>query len=458
MGNHRVRRALVSLPLILLVAFGARLAFAWNQQRKIPRDVLASVPFEQETGNIAASLAQGRGFGSVFRQATGPTAWLAPVYPFLVSLIFRCFGVFTFNAFVACVLLNVLFSTAVCVPIFYIGECVDRVELGAAAAWLWALFPNAIMVPFEWIWDTSLSALLAAVLLWFTLRLTASSRLLDWLLYGLLWGISLLTNPALGSLLPFLLAWAWIRARRKSGARISSPLLAIGVVILCCAPWTIRNYRAFHRFIPLRSNFAFELWLGNNDVYDIHSPNARTRITQYEEIRRYRQLGEAAFMQEKWNKATEFMRTHPQLEIELVSRRFLATWIGLDYPIRDFFRTDSLLVRVLLILNLVTALGALMGIIALWRQRNSFAFPVSTFPIVFPCLYYLTHASLRYRHPIDPILLLLVVIGVSTIRPDHSTLTPLNSTREPPTQAPSLLPSESKPKPARFVALSNRAP
>ena len=39
-------------------------------------------------------------------------------------------------------------------------------------------------------------------------------------------------------------------------------------------------------------------------------------------------------------------------------------------------------------------------------------FPLAMFPVVFPCLYYLTHADLRYRHPIDPIVLLLTVIGV----------------------------------------------
>jgi Dolichyl-phosphate-mannose-protein mannosyltransferase len=413
MRNHRVRNALTALPVILLVAFGARLAFAWDQQRKIPRDILASVPFAQETGNIAASLAEGRGFASVFRQETGPTAWLAPVYPFLVSLVFRCFGAFTIHAFFVCVFLNILFSTAACIPVFYAGKRVATLAVGAAAAWLWAVFPNTVMVPFEWIWDTSLSALLAATLLWFTLRVGESARLRVWSLYGLLWGVSLLTNPTLGSLLPFLLAWAWVRARRQVALPSSRPALALLLVILCCAPWTLRNYFVFHRFIPLRSNFSFELWLGNNDVYDVHAPNTRTRITQYEEIRRYKQLGETQFMQGKWQKASQFIRSHPQLELQLSFRRFLATWIGLEYPLRDFLRADSVLVRVLLIINLITALGALLGIVILYRARNPFAFPLAAFPIIFPCLYYLTHASLRYRHPIDPILLLLLVIAAA---------------------------------------------
>ena len=40
-------------------------------------------------------------------------------------------------------------------------------------------------------------------------------------------------------------------------------------------------------------------------------------------------------------------------------------------------------------------------------------FPLAVFPVIFPCLYYLTHADLRYRHPIDPVVLLLTAIAVA---------------------------------------------
>ena len=196
-----------SLTFIVLVAMAARITFAWDQARKIPPGVLAIVPFQQETGNIAYSLAQGKGFGSVFRMDTGPTAWLAPVYPLLVAGIFKIFGIFTARAFFATVFLNILFSSAACVPVFFAGKRIGGLGWPALAAWLWALFPNAIMMPFEWIWDTSLSALLAATILWATLALAESDRVLDWCAYGLLWGFALMTNPALGALLPFLLGW-----------------------------------------------------------------------------------------------------------------------------------------------------------------------------------------------------------------------------------------------------------
>src|SRR5690349_19457714 len=45
--------------------------------------------FGYETGSIARSIAQGKGFASPFRNIdTGPTAWIAPVYPYFCALVF----------------------------------------------------------------------------------------------------------------------------------------------------------------------------------------------------------------------------------------------------------------------------------------------------------------------------------------------------------------------------------
>ncbi|MGC1314683.1 MAG: glycosyltransferase family 39 protein, partial [Candidatus Acidiferrum sp.] len=316
-----IRKAAASLTLIVIVAMGVRVAFAWDQARKVPAGVLGIVPFQQETGNIAYALAQGKGFSDVFRTETGPTAWLAPVYPLLVAAMFKIFGVFTERAFFACVGLNILFSAAACVPIFYAGKRIWGLGAACGAAWLWAFFPNAVMMPFEWIWDTSLSALLAAALLWATLELAESERARDWCGYGLLWGLSLMTNPALGALLPFLLGWAAWRGGGESCARWKRAGLAAGVAILCCVPWTIRNYADFHRWIPLRSNLPFELWLGNNDIFDPHARNGRMYITRTEEARTYTQMGETAYMHEKWELAISFLESHPGLELQLTGKK-----------------------------------------------------------------------------------------------------------------------------------------
>jgi hypothetical protein len=413
-----IRKAATSLALIVIVAMGARIAFAWDQARKIPPGVLGIVPFQQETGNIAYALAQGKGFSEVFRTDTGSTAWLAPVYPLLAAAMFKLFGVFTARAFFACVALNILFSSAACVPIFYAGKRIWGVGAASGAAWLWAFFPNAVMMPFEWIWDTSLSALLAALLLWATMALAESEGFRDWCGYGLLWGFAVMTNPALGVLLPFLLGWAgWQACRYGEGRRFAwkRVALAAGIAALCCVPWTIRNYAAFHRLIPLRSNLPFELWLGNNDIFDEHAQNGRKSITRAEEARTYTRLGETAYMQEKWQLATAFMRSHPGLELRLTGKRFVEFWMGTESPLKNFRATDSSLIKGILLTSFLTAISALCGIIALSQRQAAKALPFAVFPLIFPCLYYVTHADLRYRHPIDPVVCLLAALAVAAI-------------------------------------------
>lgn len=275
--GERLKVLVTSLSLIVLVALGVRLAYAWEQQRTTPHLALSAVPFLYEPGDIAYSLAVGKGFGSPFRVDTGPTAWETPVYPLIVAGVFEIFATFTFHAFVAAVLLNILFSSLACVPVFFAGKRIAGTGVAAGAAWLWAIFPNAFIIPFQWIWDTSLSALLAATILWATLKLAESSRVRDWCAYGLLWGFTLMTNGTLACLLPFLLGWVAYRTRARGLRWLKRPVLALGIAVLCCVPWTIRNYVVFHSFVPLRSVLGLQLWLGNNDQYRDRFPGGCTR-------------------------------------------------------------------------------------------------------------------------------------------------------------------------------------
>jgi hypothetical protein len=411
----RIVVLLTSIWFIAASALGVRLLFAWDQQRKIPHQVLATLPFDQEAGNTAFALSQGKGFSDLFRQNTGPTAWLPPIYPSLLSIIFRIFGAFTFHSFLAAVLLNALFSTALTFPLFSIAQQIAGRHVAVASAWLWVLLPSGIIMPFEWIWDTSLSVLLATTLLWMTLRIAASPKPWLWLTYGALWGVTLLTNPALGIALPFLLFWAVRRARSHLKFSWRAPVFASALIICCCLPWTLRNYVTFHRVIPIRSSLPFELWIGNNDIFDEHAIGGRRRITRFEETRHYSQVGENAYLDEKSRLANSFIHQKPSLFLCLTARRIIATWTGTEHPVADFLRTDSLLARIILLYNLVLSLGMFLGIVLLVRSKSSFAFPIAIFPVLYPVIYYVTHTSLRYRHPIDPLLVFLIVLAATDL-------------------------------------------
>jgi ABC-type transport system involved in cytochrome c biogenesis permease component len=99
----------------------------------------------------------------------------------------------------------------------------------------------------------------------------------------------------------------------------------------------------------------------------------------------------------------------------------VATWLGAESPWQLFSRSDSLLVRGILIWNAITMLGTIGGLLRLLAARNPFLFPVAVFPLVFPVTFYIAHTSLRHRHPCDPLLALLMAVALLSGR-----LTPSN--------------------------------
>jgi len=419
--KNRLRAAATSLLPILAVTLLVRLAFLYDYVRQNPHHALGVIPFMFESGDIAVSLAQGHGFSSPFRIPTGPTAWMTPVYPLLLAGIFRLFGTYTFRAYLAAALFNVSCVTLTCVPLYYAARRVGGRALAASATWLWAIFPNAILLTFESMWEACLSALVGAAILWATLAISGSRRLRDWCAYGLLWGFALMTNPVLASLLPLLAGWlAWRdwRERRPRPLResLARPALAIAVAALCCVPWTIRNYRAFHHFVPWSSVLGLQLWLGNNpQAHPVWLARLHP-INDMAERAAYVRMGEIPYMKQKFGLAIRYMLTHPRREFVLTFRRFLAVWSGgTPYPVRDFFANHSLWFRYVLLFNLLAALAAAVAIVLLLRRGSEFAFPLAVFPLIFPWAYYLTLVEPRYRFPIDPVVMLLAAITLLTL-------------------------------------------
>jgi len=78
--------------------------FAFRTYR-IPK-LDSSFGFGFETGRIAASIATGHGFSSPFQPQTGPTAWLAPLYPYLLAGVFKLFGVYTRSSAIVILSIN----------------------------------------------------------------------------------------------------------------------------------------------------------------------------------------------------------------------------------------------------------------------------------------------------------------------------------------------------------------
>ena len=116
--------------------------------------------FGGEAGRIARSIAQGEGFSNPLFGRTGPTAWLAPVFPYLLAAIFKLFGTYTKASAITILALDCFFSALTCIPIYFIAKKHFGESTARWAGWAWAFFPYAIFFSADFIWATTLTTLL----------------------------------------------------------------------------------------------------------------------------------------------------------------------------------------------------------------------------------------------------------------------------------------------------------
>ena len=214
-------------------------------------------------GRVARSIASGHGFGSPFAD-TGPTALLPPVYPYILAAIFKIFGIYTRASIIATLSLNSLLSAMTCVPVFFVARKSFGDRVAKWSGWGWALSPYGIYYGADWAWSTCLVTLLLCCLFFIALELEDSGRLLHWIGFGLLCGFAALTEPVVLSILPLLGAWICYRRYRQARSWKLPGLAATVAFLVMTSPWIVRNYEVFHKFIPFRSGFGLELYIGNN--------------------------------------------------------------------------------------------------------------------------------------------------------------------------------------------------
>ncbi len=104
---HRVRNVLFLMVLAALAIRLVVMVFQYQARLDPGRD---HWEFGFETGRIARSIASGEGFGNPLFGNTGPTAWMAPVYPYLLAAVFKLFGIYSKTSALVILSLNSLFS------------------------------------------------------------------------------------------------------------------------------------------------------------------------------------------------------------------------------------------------------------------------------------------------------------------------------------------------------------
>ncbi|WP_419806403.1 hypothetical protein [Terriglobus sp.] len=390
--------------------------------------------FGWEQGWIARSIALGHGFSSPFQPLDDvPTALVAPLYPYLLAGIFRVFGLYSAVSALVALGLNALISASVVFPVYEMARravagslhsvrtglsshapataltplWVRRVPWMAAA--LWSVYPYSVTFSGSYIWDHTLTGALFAWTFLFALQLRRFG-VLGWASWGLLYGVTALSNPSVLSLLPALVLIAVIGQGMPVRRGLTRVAVAAAVLALTLLPWTVRNVRTLHALVPMRDGYWGEFYAGNNDDTSHTNPDWTHPASNAAELRRYEQLGEVRYMAEKRTIALKHVSEKPGLFAVQCLRRTVRFWTGFWSFSSSYLQGQALDVPNV---PFCTALALLtfFGLRSLLRQHRRAALCFLAVVVLFPLPYYLTHASVDYRQPIEPEIVVLIAVG-----------------------------------------------
>ena len=394
--------------------------------------------FGWEAGRIAKALVTGYGYADPFSNAvlahTGPTAWLPPVYPLLIAAVFKLFGVYTPASAWVLLAINSALSAATALAIWEIAARCFSHRVALWSAWIWALHPAALQYAVRWIWEMSLTTALFTWTLVFALRLRnvqpviptanapyvpAKNHVLNddstllWLLFGLFWALIALANSTLLLFLP--ICGLWILLGRQSHSLRNAVLAAI-LFLSCLFPWVYRNHQVFHTFIPLRSNFGAELYLGNG-------PGSTGLLMEYDhpfrsprQLLQYARLGELPYVAGRGALAKAYIRTHPAHFADLTLRRVFFYWWSVPDDASHAWIVSYLRVLDFSFISLSGLLGLALALYLRTPAAKLFAWAFALLPLT----YYFVTVHARFRHPLEPLLCILAVFLFLSAQPRRS--------------------------------------
>ena len=384
---------------------------------------------EEAFATIARHLVAGDGYvGASFRSNPMQAGYLAAFFALLGErLLWPRLGQAVLGA-LSCLLVGRI-AARLCHP-----------AAGWIAALAMALYPPLVFMTGFFYVDT-LVIFVCAVAVVLAIEVAERRGAIGWAMAcGVTLGLTALTRANFVVALPAVVASWLLQSRGWRGRALLAGGAATLAAVLTIAPWTLRNWHAYGRFIPVSTGFATKLWEGNNpmsrgdaddrDLYwgnDVWAarlaelpPERQAAVrAQYDDIAervrvRQRALGDTYLALDEilLPVALEHIRANPGSTVALFARKigtlfspFTTTHLENEYTSRAYRIVASVTFYPLLVLAL---LGACMWP---WARRS----------LVLPCLliaavsatYGLLNACTRFRLPLDPYLIVLAALPLA---------------------------------------------
>lgn len=229
---------------------------------------------------------------------------------------------------------------------------------------------------------------------------------------GLTLGVAILLRQLFLLFIPFLFIWIWWASGRKNLTNLVVSAIVIALLIL---PFTIFNYQRFERFVLLNTNAGFAFFWSNHPVYGTQfKPLLTEEMGTYQDLipPELLSLNEAALDQELLGIGLGYIVEDPW--------RFILLSISRIPPYFMFWPSSSSG----LISNVarVTSFGILWPFMlyGLYRSYKSREKPLISQPVfllylftfVYSMIHILTWTMVRYRLPVDAVMLIFAGLAV----------------------------------------------
>ena len=367
-------------------------------------DASARFPEYSEAIHLARSLAFHHEYANPFRLAeTGPSAYTSPAFPGFLAFILLVFGTgakasyaFQFAAAAA--------TSAELALLPILSETIGVGLCPGILACIIGLLPPLLTFPD---WEASYAALLAVVVTILFLKILkqpeSSTSSSVW--FGITAGLLLLTSASFFSV--FAVWCVYLLGRFRWGILSQARWAALLIPLAMLTPWTVRNYVVFHRLIPFRSAFGFNLKISNNDGAPVRIRESEesgylfTQSPNYnlEEARRAQALGEPQYDAEKLREARGWIKANPRRFMSLTLQRISVFWVPSETgsPWQEITikgrRRERLAIYAMTILSV-------FGLVRLTRTNRTAGIVLLSWLLFFPLIYYVVLYTDRYRYPI----------------------------------------------------------
>lgn len=264
-----------------------------------------------------------QGAGYVNLDGSPAIRWM-PGWPAVLSTLYRVFG----DAPVVAMTANALFDAATAGLVAVLGARLFGATTGRSAGLLYALWPGMVYYVGTFFVEPLFNLLFTGALLLLAIAAEANVRRTAWFAAaGVALGLCTWVKAEPPTLAPALIFFVW--RVRASGADFVRQALAVGLLAgLLIAPWTIRNYQTFGRFIPTSASGAISAHLSNHPGAHGGQDFLLNRQLQA----RYKGRTSAETTMNRYDAgfrdAWQFARDHPREQVAIFGSKLVITYGG----------------------------------------------------------------------------------------------------------------------------------